>query len=532
MNVIQSFSVSPSKKDSPLKHSYGWLSAEYHWLCWVLSALKVRATFGDIELVTDEIGKSILIDKLELPYTKVRLYLETLNLDKYPPELWALSKLCVYANQSEPFLHIDGDIIFGNKFKNVFEKKALIVQNIEKNIFYKVIDSINTHFACFPEFLKAEYFVESSDFYSINAGLIGGEDIDFFKSYVAEAFNFVDKNLDYLDYLDEKLGYLNVIFEQLFFYHFAKIQGKNIFSYLPNPVEDAFYNEVMDIDNYPNIELIHPVGSHKKGEKVCRKIASILYDEYPNYYYKVIQMLSETEHPFHLRFYQLVEWNGQKEMIFRKNKSEILQTLQPKHINVENCRLNLNIQHIELDHLPHNLNKFAENERVLLTDAYEYDSAIQDFFYKNTTDSEKLLKSYYSQKANFTIDDSTVEEDLYESLFRYNDEIQIVETKFDWEAFLYNSEITDFIEGNENYIALIFDVLELKVISYTLSGLECVIFETLENESTLEQLLLEVSNCFDQEEIENDYDSFKKMVIDTLKNLLKRNIIFKYKTLK
>ena len=49
---------------------------------------------------------------------------------------------------------------------------------------------------------------------SVNAGIIGGKNFDFFKLLYKEAFDFIDKKLPYFS--DIKVGDINIIYEQLF----------------------------------------------------------------------------------------------------------------------------------------------------------------------------------------------------------------------------------------------------------------------------------------------------------------------------
>ena len=53
----------------------------------------------------------ILINKLELPYTDVKVVLDDLN--DYDRDLYALGKVYAYGIQEEPFIHVDADIYMG-----------------------------------------------------------------------------------------------------------------------------------------------------------------------------------------------------------------------------------------------------------------------------------------------------------------------------------------------------------------------------------------------------------------------------------
>ena len=54
-----------------LKDRFGWLTPMHHLMAWCLSALLIRRNFDELVLYTDSPGAKMLIDNLNLPYTKV-----------------------------------------------------------------------------------------------------------------------------------------------------------------------------------------------------------------------------------------------------------------------------------------------------------------------------------------------------------------------------------------------------------------------------------------------------------------------------
>ena len=85
MKIIQSFWTGKHS----VVYSFGWLSNKYHYLSWILSCNQLRKYYDEVELFTDSLGYSILIEKLKLPYTKVHIVLDELNI--YDDNLWALA---------------------------------------------------------------------------------------------------------------------------------------------------------------------------------------------------------------------------------------------------------------------------------------------------------------------------------------------------------------------------------------------------------------------------------------------------------
>ncbi len=82
MKIIQSYWSLPSEsrdKDVNGRSNGGFLDARFNYMSWALSCLCLKRFYKDVELVTDEKGKKMLIDTLKLPYTKVTVCLDDLN---------------------------------------------------------------------------------------------------------------------------------------------------------------------------------------------------------------------------------------------------------------------------------------------------------------------------------------------------------------------------------------------------------------------------------------------------------------------
>ena len=94
MKIIQSFWT--GDRDA-LHSSYGWLTPMDHYLSWILSCNQLRKQYDQVCLVTDQQGYEILVEGLSLPYTEVKICLDTLN--GYNPNLWALAKIKAYINE-------------------------------------------------------------------------------------------------------------------------------------------------------------------------------------------------------------------------------------------------------------------------------------------------------------------------------------------------------------------------------------------------------------------------------------------------
>lgn len=295
MKIIQSLWVKPSLKKENFnisdRNKGGWIDKKYNYMSWALSCLQFKKYYKDVELVTDSDGYELLIEKLELPYTNVDVILDKLN--SYHPDLWALGKILAYSIQNEPFIHADGDVFIFKKFETNIEKSRLIAQNVECGFdyYYEIFKNIEEHFDYIPNVLK-ESKMKNNKIIAVNAGLLGGSDLIFFKEYSEEVFRFVNSNAARIEMVD--IGLFNNVFEQFLFKAMAEKKKIDISFNLSN-VNQAF-DGLADFSGVPaKIDYIHTVGVYKRMKYIGDLLAKRLQSDYPEYYYKILNLIRTNQ---------------------------------------------------------------------------------------------------------------------------------------------------------------------------------------------------------------------------------------------
>ena len=292
MKIVQTYWTKPMfQKSGDLYNRLqgGWPSLKYALCAMVYSCLSIKKYYPNIELVTDTYGYKLLIEEFGLPYTKVDLSLNNFDAD---PNLWALAKVYSYSLQDEPFIHVDNDIFIWSKFPERIEKASLCCQNLENlSLDYQEgLNIIENHipqkFNMFNEFINNNNLM---NLYAINAGILGGNDIDFIKTYSQNVLDFYNCQTDKFSSIGEKIGLLNIILEQLSFGLLAQKKGIKI-EYLKHIIDfDELINDIIDIYSAPiRTKYVHCLGNIKKDILVAQQIEFHLKSQYPNYYHKVI----------------------------------------------------------------------------------------------------------------------------------------------------------------------------------------------------------------------------------------------------
>lgn len=291
MQIVQSFWSKPSSNDqgtgSNLRNTGGWPELRYFYYAWALSSLKFREYFKDVVLFTDKEGKCVLVDQLQLPYTKVFVELDQLN--RYSPKLWAIGKLYAYSRQTAPFIHADGDFIPFRKFSKQCLQANLLVQSKECGLdkFYlSILTSVKSSFRDIPDEIRNPVTKETE---SANLGIVGGHHIEFFRNYSRTALDFIDKNVDRFDTV--QVGEFNCVAEQYLFYQMAKKRNLDV-KFLLSSVSPSFA-ELIRFHMIPNLSsYIHIIGTYKQDATVLWSLERTLRRFYPTIYNRINSLVN------------------------------------------------------------------------------------------------------------------------------------------------------------------------------------------------------------------------------------------------
>ncbi len=257
---------------------------------WALSCLNFRRHYPDISLYTDTEGADWLCNSLQLPYKYVSTELD--GLSGYDPLLWALPKIYAYSRQSDPFLHVDGDVFIWQPFDPALERCGLVVQNYETHTdFYRgIMNQVETSFDYIPEELRG-INIAGQPIRGINAGVLGGCNVDFFRSYAAAAFDFVDRNKEKWGAVD--LGSFNPVFEQLLFMHRAHAQGLSI--HVAFDEQSADFQRILQASTIPMLNtFLHTVAGAKRNPLICLELEARLKYEHPKVYRHINDLYAES----------------------------------------------------------------------------------------------------------------------------------------------------------------------------------------------------------------------------------------------
>ena len=280
-----------------LDYFSGWLFPHFHLMSWALSSLQITRYFDIAELVTDNIGAELAIDKLQLPYTHINTDLETVKKDSY---LWVSNKLYTYSIQQEPFVHLDTDAYFFNHIDPKLLTAPLVAQNFEydHDNYVQAYQDVLAHCPYVPDCVKKD---DNGRLTAVNAGLIGGTNVAFFREFTAFVTDFLHQNEAALAKCTYE--YLNVFVEQFLFKKYAEFKNVPITYVTPVEFGPPCDYKMAEFTQLPvPCHYIH-ITNYKRNPTVCEQVAQRLWLESPELYERVLTVCREleaTQHPVSL----------------------------------------------------------------------------------------------------------------------------------------------------------------------------------------------------------------------------------------
>jgi hypothetical protein len=245
----------------------GFLNSNDMAMCLFLSVEYSKKHFGKAELITDEYGKSVLIDKYKINFSSVNIIKEPF---KMPKELWAYYKIYSYSIQKEPFIFIDADCILWQKPSAKQLKSPMLFQHKEtfevEQGYYDLVNAINN--------TTVSYFCrQAKNRYAYNCGVMMANDLEIVKKWksLVDEFIFNPANAKFWESQSNKEQF-NYLFEQ---YFIACITDDVQFLIAEN--ENTYK---------PKFKMTHLWGKTKQSPEMQR-VKERFKKEYPRHYKKI-----------------------------------------------------------------------------------------------------------------------------------------------------------------------------------------------------------------------------------------------------
>lgn len=292
MKFVQSFWSKPifdfeHQNNWNFRHHGGFPNAFLFYCAWVYSCLSIKKYYPNLHLVTDDYGIHIFKEVLQLPYVSFSKALNDLN--GYNEGAWALGKLYTYKLQKEPFCHIDGDVfLFGPVLDQIIDH-PIFCQSFDYDMgqYAEIHPYVHENFRKVP----AEFQLgESEKLKLINAGVIGGHDLDVFQRYTTKAFELIDNNQDKIGAING--GIFNLYYEQFLLSNIIFRNNFKVASLYEEPDSDINFAAFHNIPN--TSQYIHLISHLKMSTAYMEQVVARLQLEFPEYYYRLLKFFKEN----------------------------------------------------------------------------------------------------------------------------------------------------------------------------------------------------------------------------------------------
>lgn len=545
MKFVQTFWTGAANEKvrlTPLKLRAGWHTSEYHWMSWALSCLQLLKLYGQVELVTDKLGKEILVDMLGLPYTSVSLAQED-QIEGMRPELFSLAKLKTYSLQKEPFIHVDGDLFLFQPLSEAVLNAGLISSNQEAGLFFNadVINEVHDQGFDLPAHLKG--LNREPHLFSSNAGIIGGHDLGFIRDYTQQAFDFISANSVRLSQSTPPDG-INFLIEQISFFYLARQQQKQIAYVSSEPVTEPLYHDFIRVADIPDVPMVHAVGGCKRFPFMLDHLAKRLRLHYPEYYYRILALCKEQEVRLSNSFYSYHDWGvgeqyGNLVLNVKKEKKSGTDVSSPESWEASFERTINTLKYVmpggSLPDSKDTLKRLLSDRGVpdQVKDILRLEFLIEET--KNLLTKEGLGEVLHAKDQNHYEKTNDVFnrglEVATDQVIGLSEDIRLYTAAWNWwkdddENMQKVLEENYSSEPQELPVAITPEVLTMDAYVYYLDALDAYVVEILKSDfKTIDELLRAVSEAFEEDIDPKTNMEYRYLIFDTLKRLAFNRIV-------
>lgn len=302
MKIIQSYFLHDFRKENGFAKSFGgWNALEFNLMGICLSALTLNENVGKTTFIGDEKIIDFLKNdaKIEMDYVVKKDVLQSHGLDEIRG-LWALSKLAIYSEIKEPFLHFDCDFFAWKKLPNAIYESEVVTQEPECDetypfawkITYKpYVDRIESELTKLPSWWKIAPTEKEERITIYNLGVFGGKNARLINECSMETLDFIRENREILKRKSPNdLSDMMHVFEQYALSRALTRRGAKIWSLIGTAYERLFFNV------RENIGFSHFVHIEKKKKEKEDELIKKLGERFPDVWKRLQEIFDKKIH--------------------------------------------------------------------------------------------------------------------------------------------------------------------------------------------------------------------------------------------
>lgn len=280
-----------------------WVNTLEHLLAWSLSVETARQHYSETALYTDDLGASVLVDRLGLRFDEVSTSLNC--LEDADPGWWSMGKFYVYREQTRPFVHLDNDVFLWKPLPDDVAAAQVFAQHPEEVTFdqpYYQPAIIERALATVPgTWLPAEwtwYRQRREQQMAACCGILGGRNLDFLQHYANCAIRLLEHpcNRQAFATLADRVEHM-VLVEQWFLCACLEYHRANAASQFGDVAPRYLFESWDEALNPMRTALLgftHLIGTAKSDQAIARRLERRVARDYPDLYTRAVTLSSQV----------------------------------------------------------------------------------------------------------------------------------------------------------------------------------------------------------------------------------------------
>lgn len=358
-------------------------STEIHWLSVAYSCLLLKQQNPDMPLILygNTPMLKLLMDDFGLPYDN-GVSIEVRNDDRKIFYCWP--KIETYKQQHEPFVHIDNDVFMWQPIPLKLKQANLIAQHQEQDstFYMRIFNHMKDCGIQLPNLF--DHCITPNYIKAYNAGLLGGNNLDFFGEYLWQIDNFLNINISKIKKSTQQFLF-NVVFEQWLYYALSKELEETVSTYYNQTIIDfkmpnnGVPCQVLDGKQTGYIHLM----DYKQQYSSNRFVAKNMIEEFPEYYERILSVCEKKGVKLKLKYFL--------------NKKYKIDNVENTNFTFSKCEKYINEKHLDLKIK----DLFLKNRASLPSDLirlYDYELVASKLFEDSEKNIQEITECQFQQK--------------------------------------------------------------------------------------------------------------------------------------
>ncbi|PBJ12293.1 hypothetical protein BSF42_22480 [Flavobacterium sp. ACN6] len=283
-------------------------------------------------------------------------------------------------------------------------------------------------------------------------------------------------------------------------------------------IGDNQYRGFGDFERVPyNNDYIHLLGSYKRNDFVCKQMANRLRQDYPEYYYRIIDLFKRNKLSLYKDYYKLGT-TTENYLLHRYRKLLDNDLKNKKESSAKSLNFDFKRNLIkELGGFKLNKGQFIDFEifssKIDAIVKKDFMLFSKDYLYPRDCKANSYFQSLFENNI-----------EIYSKVLMSDKDYRIIESKYNWSSFIEKQKVKDeneiviLEESETSFSTLIIPECDQDRFSLVyVDSLDMLILDILKRKKTIGELMEELKNYFDTKELKNNFKEFEELIFGRIR---------------